>query len=310
MINTLTLNPAIDRILHLDRLERNVTNRVRSSSVSIGGKGTHVSVNLRLMGTVSRAFGLAHGRNGKKITDLLSASGVCVCFAYSRSGESRDNYLLVEEETGDCTLIADRGPQPAPGQLRALFGLLEAKVADGDLLALSGDVSNFPNPGIYNDILDLLGGRRLKVFLDASGISLQRGVERKPFLIKPNRQELSSLTGCPAGSLREVVSAISRLDPYGIEVIAVSLGAEGSVVRAEDRLYKLTPPKIRARNTVGCGDCYLAGLLRGFELEEGIEQTLRYATAVSAAKAEFTASVGFDPERIAQLLGSVDIRRL
>ena len=49
MIHTLTLNPAIDRILYLDRFERNITNRIQRSQDTLGGKGTHVSINLKLL---------------------------------------------------------------------------------------------------------------------------------------------------------------------------------------------------------------------------------------------------------------------
>ena len=56
MINTLTLNPAIDRVLYLGELVKNVTNRIESVTEVIGGKGTHVSINLRLLGVVNRAF--------------------------------------------------------------------------------------------------------------------------------------------------------------------------------------------------------------------------------------------------------------
>ena len=35
MINTLTLNPGIGHIFYFDRLEKNITNRIKSSSISI-----------------------------------------------------------------------------------------------------------------------------------------------------------------------------------------------------------------------------------------------------------------------------------
>ncbi len=108
----------------------------------------------------------------------------------------------------------------------------------------------------------------------------------------------------------DLIGAIRELDRYRIEVIAVSLGGEGSIVRAGDQLFRVRPPKVNVYNTVGCGDCYLGGLLHGFERGMNIEDTLRYATAVSAATAESALSVFFDVARAEELLDQVDVRRI
>lgn len=310
MINTLTLNPAIDHILYLGRFHRNITNRLTATAESIGGKGTHVSVNLALMGTPSRAFGIGFGQNGLRILGMLRDAGVEACFLSLDGQESRDNYLLVEEETRDCTLIVEKGPQPGPEDLAAFFNLLKGKVCQGEDVLLSGDTSNFPGQDIYGRVLELLADKKPRVFLDASGPALREGVKRRPFLIKPNLDELSILTGTRISGDSEVISAIRGLEPYGIPVIAVSLGGEGALVRAEDRLLRARPPKVKVYNTVGCGDCFMAGLMHGFSGQQGAEEALRWATAVSAAKAETPLSVGFDMRRARELLEQVTIETL
>lgn len=310
MINTVTLNPAIDHILYLPRFRRNITNRIRSTQTTMGGKGTHVSLNLRLMGSPSRAFGFAFGKTGQRIIDMLREGGVEPYFIYDARGESRTNYLLVEEETKDATLVADRGPMPDGEQTEAFYRLLSETVQDGDYLALSGDTSNFPDPWIYNHILERLSNKEIRVFLDASGKSLQRGMEASPFLAKPNRDELAALVGETLTGDADVLRAIRKVDKYNIRVLAVSLGGDGSIVRAEDTLYRVYPPKVQVYNTVGCGDCYLGGLLHGFEQGMEMEEILRYATAVSAATAESPLSVLFDVERARELLDHVRIERI
>lgn len=310
MINTLTLNPAIDHIFRFDRLEKNITNRVKSSAVSIGGKGTHVSINLSIMGTLTRAFGFSFGSKGKQIQAILAESGVEVFFIHGDEGESRDNYLIVEEETRDCTLIAEKGPCPSPGQLAAFLELLAGNVGVRDDLVLSGDVSNFSDQDVYSQVLDLLSVKNPRVFLDASGQSLHAGIRRRPFLIKPNLDELASLSNRKLKSQKDITNAILQLGKFGIEVIAVSLGSDGAIVSADDRLYRAVSPRVRVFNTVGCGDCFIAGLLHGFENNFDIEDTIRYAVAVSSAKAESPLSVGFDMRRAMALLEQVEIFRI
>ena len=141
MINTVTVNPAIDSIIYLDTFVRNITNRIRATQVTMGGKGTHVSLNLTLMGSPSRAFGFGFGATGQRIIDMLRDGGVEPCFIYDRKGESRTNYLIVEEDTKDATLVADKGPLPSDEQVQAFYDLMNSTVEEGDLLALSGDTS-------------------------------------------------------------------------------------------------------------------------------------------------------------------------
>ena len=310
MINTVTLNPAIDEIIYLDSFVRNATNRISSKAVAMGGKGTHVSLNLQAMGTTSRAFGFAFGKNGERIVEMLRESGVSTEFISSDSGESRVNLLLVETATRDATLVTEQGPSPTPGMLEQFNARLRERIAPGDLLALSGDASNFADPFIYNRIAEMLADRRVRVFLDASGESLKRGIAQRPFLVKPNRDELSALMGMEIRTEREVAAAIGRLDRLGIEVVVVSMGAEGSIVRADDRLLKVTAPEVEVYNTVGCGDCLVAGLLAGCERGMDTEAILRYATACAAACAESPLSVGFDAARAKELEKRVEIRRI
>ena len=309
VINTLTLNPAIDRLIFLTDLKKNCTNRIKKTQSVIGGKGTHVSINLGILGAENRAFGICFGNTGKEIINVLSKSRVEESFIWEDGHESRTNYLLIED-TNDCTIIADKGVALSSGHLSSLTAQMKQKIQHGEYLVLSGDASNCSNPMIYNDILNALSDKQLKIFLDTSGDSLAKCVKTSPFLIKPNLEELSSLCGRDLKSDEEIIEALFSLDKYNITVIAVSLGGRGSIVKYGTQIYKVTPPIVNVKNTIGCGDCYLSGLVYGFQKDKPIEETIRIATAVSAATAESEVSVGFDPERAKNLLEKVQIIKL
>ena len=93
------------------------------------------------------------------------------------------------------------------------------------------------------------------------------------------------------------LEAFNSLSRYLVHIIAVSLGGDGSIVKTPEGFYRVHPPRVNVCNTIGCGDCYLAGFVYGLSKGFPMEETLRTATAVSAATAESQLSVGYDPAR-------------
>lgn len=312
MIHTLTLNPAIDRILYLKRFDKNVTNRIKSTLDTIGGKGTHVSINLKLLGQDNNAFGICHGASGKKVIEMLESYGINVCFNHYSDceHETRTNYLIIEEST-DCTIAAESGVQLSEKELSELLSVMDEKIQPGDYLIFSGDASNSPDPSIYNKIMKHFREKNLKFFLDTSGKSLKECIQESPYMIKPNLDELSTLAGyqIPEDEA-SIIDAIDALSVYHVPIIAVSLGGDGSIVKTPDGYYRVHPPIVNVCNTIGCGDCFLSGFVYGLYQGFDTEETLKIATAVSAATAESTISVGYDLDRAKELKDMVTIKKI
>ena len=308
-IHTITLNPAIDRILYLDKYRPEVTNRLKDSTDGLGSKGTHVSINLSQMGVPSEALGIAYGENGRKIIELLSQDLIDVNFQFFLEQESRVNYLIIEDD-GKCTCLSSKGIQLSDSDIDSFIEFIAPGIGTGDYLVFSGDASNCPDPYVYNKIMRAFEDRELKVFMDASGDTLKKCIEEHPYLIKPNQDELSYLCGRELHTIEDIQEGIKSLEPYGIPVIAVSLGNEGSLVFADGTFYRVISPEVNVNNTIGCGDCFLAGLIEGIYKGRSIEGTLAHAAAVSSACAESVLSVGFDAGRAEELIKDVEIIKL
>lgn len=310
MISTLTINTAIDRLLFIESFYKNSTNRIKRTVDVLGGKGTHVSLNLCQLSMNSRCFGIAMGETGKRIIHTLQAHGnLDVQLLYVDRGESRTNYAIIEDDH-TCTLVTEKGGLVSRELCDELLNKLEQELTAGDMLILSGDASNTEVPFYYNRVMERLKGRGIRFLLDTSSQNLIEGIKAKPYLVKPNVEELSQVLGCTIGSEVEILNGMRCIAAMGIEVVAVSCGGEGSYVLYQDQVYRVHPLTVQVINTIGCGDAYIAGLAYGLEKKMDFETTLRIATSVSAATAESDLTVGFDSARAAALQSQVVITKL
>ena len=124
-----------------------------------------------------------------------------------------------------------------------------------------------------------------KAVLDTSGQALVKGLKSKPYMIKPNRNELSDLTETTLVSTEDCHSGIISAHKMGASIICLSLGSEGAILSDGDYILHGVPPIIEERNPIASGDALLAGIVAG--IAEGLDssESLRYGVACGTAAA-------------------------
>lgn len=138
---------------------------------------------------------------------------------------------------------------------------------------------------MYEQILSFLSGRDIKFVVDAEGELLVNTLKYKPFLIKPNLDELSGIMGKTLKTEKEIIKSAKLLQEKGALNVLVTLGKDGAILLNSYReIYKKTAFKIKAVNTVGAGDSMIAGFLAG--LNKGFDYALNLGTAAAAATAQ------------------------
>ena len=309
MVVTVTINPAMDKILAVDKFCQNITNRIQRQFDCVGGKGTHISMNLSLMGIRNRAVGVVMGQTGDEILHALESMNIEVRFLRLDQGNSRTNYVLVDKE-GNCTLISEKGQLMEQAVVERLISHYSGLVESGDIVVISGDASNQRDTTLQERLIDIAVAQHARFCLDASGEHLAAGVRKKPFLIKPNLDELGSLCGRNLVTEDDIIFALRQVQEFGIENIIASCGSSGSYALSSGKLFHIFSPEVEVKNTVGCGDALLAGILAGLEMGLPMEKNLRQATAIAAATAMHEATVGFDPAAAAKLEEKVEVLEL
>ena len=280
MIYTVTFNPAIDYVMQAGEISFGKTNRSQKEEIFFGGKGINVSAVLSELGQNTTILGFTAGFTGEALEKAVDEMGVKADFIRLKKGNTRINVKL---KGADETEINAAGPHIEEDELNRLFEKLES-LKSGDTLVLAGSIpASLPN-NIYEQIAKRVPNKGIRLVVDATGNLLQNALKYKPFLIKPNRQELEEIVGKEIKTEEELISAANLLKEKGAENVLVSLGAEGAVLLAADgKLYKQSAFKITAVNTVGSGDSMIAGFLAGYD--KGYEYALKLGAAAGAATA-------------------------
>jgi len=89
-----------------------------------------------------------------------------------------------------------------------------------------------------------------------------------------------------------------------VRLVLLTLGERGAcaVHRRGCVCMACRLPQGSVRNTVGCGDAFLAGWLYARQRGEGIEGALRWAVAAGAASACGESTVGYTRQEVEGLL--------
>ena len=98
MIYTLTLNPSLDYLVHVNDFLEGMVNRTEKEQIVPGGKGINVSMVLKNLGIESILFGYLAGFTGEEISRLLRKYELQERFIRLSEGMSRINVKIFSSE--------------------------------------------------------------------------------------------------------------------------------------------------------------------------------------------------------------------
>ncbi len=282
MIYTVTINPAIDYIMHLTELKTGKINRSFDENPVLGGKGINVSLVLKELGNPSVATGFIAGFTGRAIMQGLNNAGVENDFVELPQGLTRINVKLRSDNETD---INAKGPEISKADIKALTEKLD-RLKDGDCLVLAGNVPSALPADTYAELIAALKGNDIRTVVDAEGEQLLKTLKYRPFLIKPNEEELFDLFGVNGGTKEDIVKYANELQKLGAQNVLVSMGADGAMLLdRHGNTHFAEAVKGKPINTVGAGDSMVAGFISGFIKTADYAYALKLGTAAGAATA-------------------------
>ncbi len=282
MIFTVTLNPSIDYVVRLDKLTNGITNRTTSEEYYFGGKGINVSCVLAELGLDSTAYGFVAGFTGEAIEKGIRNDRIITDFIKLKHGISRINIKI---KAGEETEINCQGPHIDDLELERLLQKID-RIANGDTLVIAGSIPNTMPDDVYERMLERISRKDVKIVVDATKQLLVNSLKYKPFLIKPNRQELSEIFGTEVKTEEDIEKYAKELQKMGAKNVLISLGGEGAMLIDENgEKHKAGVLKEKVINTVGSGDSMVAGFVAGYEKEHSYPYALKLGSVCGNATA-------------------------
>ena len=296
---TITLNPAFDLHCRLDTFLPHHENLADLTDVSVGGKGINISRALHTNAIESTAIVLLGEENKAAFEALLEREGIRYV-GISVPGRIRENITL-HETKADETRISFRGFSAGKDALHKVEECLVG-LAAGDVVTLTGRIAEGMAIEDVKAFCRRLATRGIRLVIDSRSFSLPDLLDVKPWLIKPNEEEISAYLEKAVGSFEEVQAAAKALQAKGIENVMVSFGAKGAYLVSPEGEFEATPPKITARSTVGAGDSAIAGFLAAVQENKPAGECLRYAVAYGSAACLTPGTNPPKPEDVKRLL--------
>jgi 1-phosphofructokinase family hexose kinase len=283
VIVTVTPNPGLDRTLTVPRIVFNQMMRATASRLDWGGKGFNVSRALQALGVESVAMGFIGGATGRTLERGLGDLGIGTDFV-PIAGETRTNTVItsaplsagpsarlragpsarlragMDADAYRYVKVNEPGPTVRTEEVAAFFDRAREKARPGDIWVLCGSLPPGVPPDFYARLTALVQAMGAQVLLDSSGEALRLGCAASPYLVKPNVVEAEEMTGQEISSDADALAAVEFFVRQGIELVALSLGADGLLLASKELAVRARPPCVQARNPVGAGDALLAGI--------------------------------------------------
>lgn len=280
-IVTLTVNPAVDKSTHIDRLIPEQKLRCDAPRFDAGGGGINVSKAIKRLGGKSTAIFTTGGPSGQVLRDLVSQEGID-CEVIQTEQWTRENFIVAETSTNAQYRFGMPGTALSEAETEAILETLRQSKAD--YVVASGSLPPQMDVNFYEKVAAISKEIGARLVLDTSGEPLRAACDEGVFLLKPNIGELEALVGAKDLQIDDVDDAARMLIGDGkCEVVIVSMGPKGAILVTKDLCEHVPAPPVQKRSTVGAGDSMVAGMT--WALTQGLtySEMIRWGVACGSA---------------------------
>jgi 1-phosphofructokinase family hexose kinase len=308
LIVTLTINPAIDRIVSIDRLAFEDRAYINSSRESAGGRGINVSSVIHSFGGETLAVLISGGDSGKRLEGLLGKCGYRIAVVPVQN-EIRTN-LTITDKHGLTVNLNETGPTLAKAEVARVERVVRDTLDHASWLMMCGSIPPGVPPAFYGKLIAMARHKKVKTLLHADGEALREGIAARPTVVAPNQQEAGRLLGQTLLTRTHYLEAAERIRQLGAESVVLTLGSRGAVGAFADGLMEALPPRIDAVCPIGAGDALMAAYAWARERRTSVADALRWGVAAGTASARLPGMSFASLAQAREIYRQVEVRRV
>lgn len=308
LILTLTINPAIDRTISVDRLVFEDRAYILDRTEAAGGRGINASLVVHRFGGKTLALLTSGGTAGERIEKMLAGVGFPFEAVRVRN-ESRTNFTISDKQ-GLAIKLNEVGQPIAPAELAEIRALVQARLDKATWLMICGSIPPGVSTSFYSEIINLAQKRGVKTLLDTEGDALLHSFEARPALITLNQHEAERLLGRALITRTQIMEAIDRIHKMGPASVILSLGSRGAVGASADGVFEALPPHIDALCPIGAGDALAAAFTWSMYKKKSFAESLRWGVAAGTAKAKLPGMTFPTLEQTRAVFKQVELRAM
>jgi len=309
LVVTLTVNPAIDRNVTVDRLVFEDRAYILSSNESAGGRGINASCVLRSFGAETLAIATCGGKSGRLLEEFLTKCEFPFSLVRIRQ-EIRTN-ITVADRQGLAVKLNEKGPTLNPSEIARLEKAVRGSLRGAEWLMLCGSLPPGVPSDFYARLIHYAQKLKVPVLLDADGEALEAALDEKPTVVTPNQQEAERLLSRALITRSHFFEAADRIRAMGAQSIILSLGARGALAAdSSGKAVEVVPPRIDALCPIGAGDALAAAFVWAQTQKHDFTDSVRWGVAAGTASARLPGVSFASLEQTREIYARVETRSL
>jgi 1-phosphofructokinase family hexose kinase len=308
LIITLTVNPAIDRTMTVERLVFEDRVYITSSRESAGGRGINAAGVIQSFGGKAMAIVPASSQSAAHFKEFLIGCGFKLVVVPVRHDVRRN--LIITDEQGLTLKLNEFGGMLDKAELASIEKVVREKLDQASWLMICGSLPPGVPASFYAHLITLARKRGVKTLLDTDGDALAAGVKAKPTVVTPNQQEAERLLNTALLTQTHFVNAAVRIQKMGAEGVILSLGSRGAVGAFDHEMIEAIPPRVDAIAPIGAGDALAAAYTWAMERHNDFRDALRWGVAAGTASAQLPGMRFADLEQTQQIYDQVEVRHV
>ncbi|UKS53959.1 1-phosphofructokinase family hexose kinase [Mycoplasma feriruminatoris] len=282
-IYIVSLSPSIDYILKFNNFIKNKTNRPTDQYMYAAGKAIHISMLLNRLNIDNELLVFTNGSFETFFYNDLKKENIKYK-QFKANGDIRINLKIIDDSQTESSSYA---PEINISELDKLKTYLNEVLKKDDVLILTGSLPVNTDTNIYAQLVELANLKKTYSVVDSFKEPLLKAVDKKPFLIKPNKDELELTFNKELKTDQDIINNAKILLNKGCKNVLVSLGKNGAILITDTKVYKASLPTwdYKVENVAGAGDSMISGFITKYLQTNDYVQALKFSLICGSATA-------------------------